>query len=177
MDAFDAFDVFDAPTADDPFDVFDAPQPSDAPCGSSAKRPRPAASVIPLVQQFAREHAGRACSDLQETGATTVGAALAAATDCLLREPPDLSGCRTHAEHVDSLAWQALQEGGWAHVCWREAYVLAQLVLCCVDAERDAERDAVRSPHQAPAGARAHHPHDRCPRCQQLRRCDRAFIL
>ena len=149
----DPFSLFDEPAATeaapDPFSLFDEPAPppgTSSAVGIASKRPRPVTSVLPLVRRFVHDHSDRTCADLRsEAAAAAIERALGGAARCLNEEPPDLTGCRAEAERVDTLAWQALQAGGWPHVCWREAYVLAQLMLCCVDADADAEDDAVRT--------------------------------
>lgn len=60
--------------------------------------------------------------------------------------------CAKQAGQVDIKTWEALKNGGWPHVCWREAFVLSQMLLCCTEAASGNEADA-------------------------LRRCDKAFIL
>lgn len=149
----DAFDVFDAPSAtsptNSPFRLFDAAAQSSAP----AKRPRPATSILPVVRQFAEKHGGQTSADLLSIGQAELAKTLDTALSCLRDDPFEVSGCRAAANRVESLTWDALQvAGSWAHVSWREAYVMAQMLLCCADADGGAEEEA-------------------------LRRCDRAFIL
>lgn len=135
----DDFSVFDAPVA--------PPPPASYGCSSgevaSRKRGRAISSLLPLVQRFVREHCATACADLEVHRATHVALSLAEGARCLARSPADMQGCRTAANVVDQLTWSQLQDGGWPHVCWREAFVLAQMMLCCVEAEAEAEREAV----------------------------------
>lgn len=119
---------------------------------SPLKRPRPACSVLPLVRLFVGNHCVRMCTDLRSQDGLELAVAVEAAATCLRADPPDLHGCGSHATRVETSTWDSLQETGWPHVSWREAFVVAQLMLCCVDVDHGADEDA-------------------------LRRCDRAFIL
>ncbi|KAL3908758.1 MAG: hypothetical protein SGPRY_009670, partial [Prymnesium sp.] len=157
----DDFSVFDAPVA--------PPPPASYGCSSgevaSRKRGRAISSLLPLVQRFVREHCATACADLEVHRATHVALSLAEGARCLARSPADMQGCRTAANVVDQLTWSQLQDGGWPHVCWREAFVLAQMMLCCVEAEAEAEREAVSQCSLVSS------------LLAQLQRCDRAFML
>ena len=55
------------------------------------------------------------------------------------------SQCKTHAAEASELGWDALQRSGaWPADAWREAFVLAQLLLCWSDAEADEMPSALR---------------------------------
>ncbi|KAL1515219.1 hypothetical protein AB1Y20_001855 [Prymnesium parvum] len=126
--------------------------PPDIPEPPPFKRPRAAASVLPLARCFVQKHCAQTCADLRANDAASVEADLALAASFLRQDPPNHSQCRVFAERIETSTWEALLTKGWPHVCWREAYVLAQLMLCCMDTEAQDEEKA-------------------------LQRCDRAFIL
>lgn len=143
----EAFDVFDAPqgggTGEDPFALFDAP--TDPRC----KRLRQAPSILPPVRRFVASHAGPAQSDLAagDAESAVLGEDLSSAVHELRREPPDFAACRASARRAADRAWGTLvREKAWPHPSWREAFVIAHLMIACacLDLEDDGE-GALRS--------------------------------
>lgn len=146
------------------FDVFDAAEA--APVAPPSAQEQQLRSLLGISRGFVGQHASRVCSDLREAAAPEVAAALADAARRLDGLPSEIAALRSSADmgaltrlaaQVDDAAWGLLQTEGWQHVCWREAFVLSQLMrsacdLCAADS--------------AAAGATA-----------ALQRLDKAFIL
>jgi hypothetical protein len=158
----DPFDIFDVPSppgrAADPFDIFDAPAPPAAPASKRAKTPSP---VLPLVRRFVSFHHAAVCADLAANrerlpAALSLASELNRAAECIVTEPPKLDVARKAAQLASDTAWEVIKasDDSTTQPLCREAYVIAEVVLCGVIAATD-EGDV--------AGA--------------LRSLDRAFIL
>ena len=98
-------------------------------------------AVLAILQPFVRDSAPKAVDELGSAGAS-VASALTAAAAAISGDAVDMPSCSGSAKIVESLTMTALQTDGWPHVCWREAYVMAQLLLCCADAAGGAVDDA-----------------------------------
>jgi len=125
----------------DPFDIFDAdgaPELAVAPALG-----RPAASLHPLVRSFVDEHLLAVGVALRGRGDERLAALLESSAQAATAM--SASQCKTHAAEASELGWDALQRSGaWPADAWREAFVLAQLLLCWSDAEADELPSALR---------------------------------
>lgn len=54
------------------------------------------------------------------------------------------TGAQEVAGSIASLCWDRLEAGGWPHVCWREAHILAQLTLAWAALECGDYEEAMR---------------------------------
>ena len=141
MESDDPFDVFDEPPVpsrtDDPFDIFDAPPAEEG--GAAAKRARPS-PIQPLVRHFIARHAPTAVRDLRAAGDIGLASNLEAAAGHMAAEPPALEACRIAAELAAAAAWTTVSGAGeGTKSLSREAYVLAQALLCGVRAALDGD--------------------------------------
>ena len=131
----------------DPFEVFDAPPGAVEP---EAKRSRATpCPVLPLVRHFVGDLAPAAIADLRaaqpDGGSSVIAGQLEAAVSALMAEPEDLPAGQAAASVLADRAWVALCAGGaWPHPAWREAYALAQHILCAAAAADDDTDAALR---------------------------------
>jgi hypothetical protein len=142
----DAFDVFDAPSgnSEDPFDVFDV-APTDAGVRAAGKRLRPPPPVLARVRSFIAAHVPMTCADLRAAGSAALAELLAAAASHAASEPPRLEVCRASAGQAAEDAWSVVKSGAETAALAREAYVLAQALLCGVHAALDDAAAALSS--------------------------------
>ena len=84
----------------------------------------------------------KGASSKQKKVATTAQSKARLTAAALALNGPDMAAVRTHAAAVESLTMKTLQAMGWTHVCWREAYVMAQLLVRAEMHARDQEREA-----------------------------------
>ncbi len=130
----------------DPFEVFDADDAPAALAVPAAPTAPASASLYPLVQSFVAENLSAVASSLREPGdeqserlAALLEASARAATAGAAAQ------CQSDAMAASSLGWEALQRSGtWPGATWREAFVLAQLLLCWSDAAAEDLPGALR---------------------------------
>ena len=107
---------------EDAFDVFGSSDPSDEAAASP---------LVGLLRGFVTQHSAAICTSLRARSDEKLAVSLAAAAAALLEGDP--LDCARPAAAVAGACWEALKTAGWPAACWREAYVIAQLLLCCVD--------------------------------------------
>ena len=139
-DPFAVFDDASISAAADPFACFGVAVDAE----HTAKRPRSYPSpVLPLIQRFVAAHAGNAIADLTSapgSEAASLAAQLSTLASCMAPSSTDLSQCRSSAGLVADAAWATLgRDGKWPHAAWREAYVIAQVVLAGVHSALDGD--------------------------------------
>ena len=127
---------------DDPFDIFDADDAPELAVAPPALG-RPAASLHPLVRSFVDEHLPAVGSALRERGDDRLAALLESSAQAATAA--SAAQCKTHAAEASDLGWDTLQRSGaWPADAWREAFVLAQLLLCWSDAAAEELPSALR---------------------------------
>ena len=127
---------------DDPFDIFDADDAPELAVAPPALG-RPAASLHPLVRSFVDEHLPAVGAALRERGDDRLAALLESSAQAATAV--SAAQCKTHAAEASDLGWDTLQRSGaWPADAWREAFVLAQLLLCWSDAAAEELPSALR---------------------------------